>query len=259
MTLKPAKVTSSSISDLLGCSQYTERKPSIQPHTTEVLPDQTPNTISFSFLPIRVPPRNHGKMRSTILISSSYKEEKAHSVSPQAWGTQVAALHLSPSPIPASSAPRGSGPWPRETHRAAVPFHGLPKVEASRLSWYRWEDPCWPLTSWACGEKRAGGPRANPHQKGGKAGWKAGMCEVIPSINNQAELARPVPHPSPSSKAIPVTQWIPNEYELYSWSCPHKVSQLWGTPGCQKDLFRGRYWEIGLRPSEDNLTQRTWA
>lgn len=56
----------------------------------------------------------------------------------------------------------------------------------------------------------------------GKGGWKAegqpppsgagkrvGTCEVISSINNTPELARPVPLLS-SSEAIPVTQRIPN-------------------------------------------------
>lgn len=67
-----------------------------------------------------------------VLISSSFSAEKAPSVAPTPEApTRQGPARLQPSP--AFSAPGGLACGPA-THRAAVPLHGLPGDEASRLS-----------------------------------------------------------------------------------------------------------------------------
>ena len=96
------------------------------------------------------------------------------------------------------------------------------------------------------GKKGAGTEcRPPPRPPRSWAGKLVGTCEVIPCMNNSAELARPVP--CPSSEASPVTQQMPNtrriKLPLFLKLPPQ--SQLWGRTGVPDCLFQkgilGRY------------------
>lgn len=79
-------------------------------------------------------------------------------------------------------------------------------------------------------------------------------------MNNRAELARPVPRPS--SKAILVTQQIPNtgkiKLPLFPKLSPQ--SQLWGNQGFQTTFFqRGILGRSGPGLGRTILAMPTWA
>lgn len=166
----------------------TELKPSIQPHSPGVLPEQTPTPISLSVLPRRVPPRNPIKGSQAVSVPSTFRAEKARSGSPNLRHRWQRLTYLpAPSQLPRRQEALACGPGTLTGLLLSMVSEGwgfhAQLVSPGRSMLAPGFPGMWGKGGWP-----------------GGVGRPAGTCEVIPSTNNKAELARPVlsPPPSPS-------------------------------------------------------------
>lgn len=123
--------------------------------------------------------------------------------------TRVPVPHLAARPIPAFPVLGGSGPRsPDALTRRLSPSmvsQGLKPPDSAGVEGKIHVGLWRPRHVGKKGVGTEGRPPTPPRSWAGKL---VGTCEVIPCMNNSAELARPVP--CPSSKASTVTQQMPN-------------------------------------------------